>query len=75
MFDDISKLEKELRKAGIPFRKVTIEIDPSITNAVHDYIMKIEEAHKRAAESKLRFGVSSPISQIGLLLYYVSQNA
>ncbi len=58
-----------LEKSGIPFKIVTIKMDPKIEKAVRDYVMKIEEAHKRAANSKLHFGVNSPIKQTGLLLF------
>ena len=57
----MSDLIEELKKAGIPFKIVKIEWDPELEKAVRDYVMKIEEAHKKAAESKLRFGEMSPI--------------
>ncbi len=44
-----------LKKYGIPFKIVKIKFDPEIEKAVHDYVMEIEEAHRRASKSKLRF--------------------
>lgn len=55
-----------LKKSGTPFKIVTIKRDLKTEKEVCDYVMKIEEAHKKAANSKLRFGAHSPICQIGL---------
>ena len=57
MFD----IMNELKKRGIPFKIVKIKTDPKIEKAVRDYVMKIEEAHKKAANSKLHFGASIPV--------------
>lgn len=50
----------ELKKAGIPFEIVTIKTDPKTEKEVRDYVMGIEEAHKRAAKSKLIFKTTVP---------------
>lgn len=50
-----------LEKSGIPFKIVKIKIDPKIEKDVHDYVMGIEEAHKRAANSKLVFKEQVPV--------------
>ena len=44
-----------LRKSGLPFKVVKIKIDPEIEREVNKYVQSIEEAHRRAAKSKLRF--------------------
>ena len=44
-----------LKKAGIPFKIIEVKGNPKVEKEVHDYIMGIERAHKRAAKSKLRF--------------------
>ncbi len=43
------------KKSGIPFQIVKIRIDPKIQKQVRDYVLNIEEAHRRAAKSKLCF--------------------
>jgi len=44
-----------LEKAGITYKIIRIQLDPKIRKAVYDYVQNIEEAHRRAAKSKLRF--------------------
>lgn len=54
---DAEKMDiiEELKKRGIPFKIEKIEPNPKIEKAVRKYVMKIEEGHKRAANSKLFF--------------------
>ncbi len=54
----MKNLIKELRKRGMSFGIVEIKIDPKIKRAVRKYVLGIEEAHKKAAKSKLRFGAT-----------------
>lgn len=49
------KMAREMKKAGIPCKIIKIKFDPKIEKEVRDYLMKIEEAHKKAAKSKLIF--------------------
>jgi len=52
---DKSDIIELLKKSGIPFKIVKIKFDPEIERQVKNYVMRIEEAHRRAAESRLRF--------------------
>ena len=49
-----------LKKSKIPFTVVRIKIDPEIRKQVDRYVQSIENAHKRAGESKLHFGAIAP---------------
>lgn len=49
------KLERELRRGGIPFKIAQIQINPRLEAVINEYVMGIEEAHKKAAKSKLFF--------------------
>lgn len=51
----MSDIEDLLKKNGIPHKKVKIKMNPKLVKAVRDYIMEIEEAHRRAGKSKLFF--------------------
>lgn len=65
MNDFTRKMIEGLKAAGIPVTEIKVVLTPEqekrqrqIEKDVHDYIMKIEEAHKKAAKSKLRFGAA-----------------
>lgn len=51
-----SSLARALKEAGFKVTPVTIIFDPKVEKEVSDYVMRIEEAHKKAANSKLHFG-------------------
>ena len=53
---------KAFMESGLPFRIVRVEPNPEIEKAVNKYIKDIEEAHRRAAHSKLHFGASCPLT-------------
>jgi len=55
-------IAKAFMESGLPFRIVRIEPSPEIEKAVNKYIKDIEEAHRRAAHSKLHFGASCPLT-------------
>lgn len=62
---DIKALIKALEERGIPVTIVKVKLTPKqqrrqkqIKKDVREYVMKIEEAHKRAANSKLHFGTA-----------------
>jgi hypothetical protein len=49
------------KEHGIPYEIIHIEETErsrQIEKDVHDYVMEIEEAHKKAAHSKITFGYS-----------------
>lgn len=58
----VLKMIEELKKAGLPATIVRVKLtseqqkrEEQIERDVRKYVMEIEEAHKRAANSTLRF--------------------
>jgi hypothetical protein len=47
---------KLCKKQGWPITTYHIPINKGLEDAVNKYVMEIEEAHKKAAKSTLRFG-------------------
>jgi hypothetical protein len=59
------KVRELLEKRGILFEIISVDVDPKIEREVNDYVMGIEEAHRRAASSKLKFRNPIEVSQVG----------
>ena len=55
-------IAEAIMESGLPFRVVKIEPNPEIEKAVSKYIKDIDEAHNRAAHSKLHFGAICPLT-------------
>lgn len=55
-------IAEAIMESGMPFMVVKIEPNPKIEKAVSKYVEDIEEAHRRAAHSKLLFGAVCPLT-------------
>ncbi|KKQ26885.1 MAG: hypothetical protein US48_C0045G0002 [Candidatus Levybacteria bacterium GW2011_GWA2_37_36] len=52
---DSANIALALEKAGIKCTSITIKFDPQIERDVNKFVMEIEDAHKKAAKSKIVF--------------------
>lgn len=66
------KVLEELKRRGIPFKIVSIDIDPKIERQVNEYVKTIEEAHGRAGKSRLNFRELKEVPQVGTSHYFKS---
>ncbi|MDO8621254.1 MAG: hypothetical protein Q7R31_03150 [Candidatus Levybacteria bacterium] len=53
--DSPAQIINAFKKAGIKCTRITINLNPQGKKDVRDYVMRIEEAHRKAAESELIF--------------------